>query len=710
MPAGSAAPEGPTEPGPPAGPAAPARTAVVVVSYGSADLLERHLARTSSGTGATVVVVDNFSTHAERAAVTRVCERHGWHLVAREANDGFGAGVNAGAERARALGCDVLVLLNPDLAAAGAVVDALADAVREDPRALVAPAIDREDGTPWSRGGLLDVATGRTRTRGVAPERAEWLSGACLAVHLSLWDDVGGFDEDYFLYWEDVDLSWRVRGAGGHLVVRTDLTATHSVGGTQRTADPRRKSGTYYAENCRGRLLFAAKHLDPAGVRRWRVTAPGYARDVVLRGGRRQLLRSPAPLAAVLRGTLAGLSATRRAQRAGRPASGGAGRSATRHLLVAHPSPDVYGSDRQLLETVEAAVAAGWSVEVALPGPGPLVPLLRERGARVRRVRMPVLRKALLHPRRLPGFAVDSVTATLRLTRLLRRERPDVLYVNTITIPTWLVAARLAGVPRLCHVHEAEEHHRLVTAGLLAPLALADLVVANSAAARDVVASALPRVGGAVRVVHNGVPGPATEPAPAQHDRAEPWRLVVVGRLSPRKGIDVALDAVDALVLAGYDVTLDVCGTVFPGYEWYERELRDAATGRPRLIGRVQLLGYVHPTWPHLAAADVVLVPSRSEPFGNTAVEGMLARRPVVASRAQGLAEVVHDGRTGLLVAPGDATALAGAVRRLLDDAGLRQGLADAARTEALARFSTGRYAADVVRALEEVRAGMARG
>ena len=99
-----------------------------------------------------------------------------------------------------------------------------------------------------------------------------------------------------------------------------------------------------------------------------------------------------------------------------------------------------------------------------------------------------------------------------------------------------------------------------------------------------------------------------------------------------------------------------MAGSVFPGYEWYEAELRERA-GRADLEGHVELLGYVHPTWPVLEEADVVMVPSRVEPFGNTAVEAMHAARPLVASRVQGLAEVVTDSVTGLLVPADDAQA-----------------------------------------------------
>ena len=142
-----------------------------------------------------------------------------------------------------------------------------------------------------------------------------------------------------------------------------------------------------------------------------------------------------------------------------------------------------------------------------------------------------------------------------------------------------------------------------------------------------------------------------------------------------------------------------MCGSVFPGYEWYEEQLRERAS-RTDLAGSVELAGYVHPTWPVLQDSDVVLVPSRVEPFGNTAAEALLARRPVVASRVQGLAEVVQDGRTGLLVPPDDPRALADAVLRLATDPSLAARLATTGRADAAERFSVERYRRDMAQVL----------
>ncbi len=367
-----------------------------------------------------------------------------------------------------------------------------------------------------------------------------------------------------------------------------------------------------------------------------------------------------------------------------------------RRLAVVHPSTELYGADQQMLESLTAAVDGGWDVTLVLPGDGPLAPRAAQRGARVVTASFPVLRKSLLRPRGLVDLAVGGTRAVAAGARWLRRERVDALYVSTVTLPTWLASARLARVPALCHVHEAEaDQHRLVTAGLTAPLLAATRLVSNSAAARDALGGAFGSLRERTRVVHNGVLGPVDEPGPPPARGDGALRVVLVGRLSPRKGSDVAVEAVGLLVREGRDVRLRLAGSTFEGYEWFERDLR-RRVAELGLDERVELLGFVHPPWGELADADVALVPSRVEPFGNTAVEAMLARRPVVASATQGLVEVVHDGRTGLLVPPDDPHALAAALRRLHDDPALRRALADAGRAEALVRFSTERYAGDV--------------
>lgn len=370
-------------------------------------------------------------------------------------------------------------------------------------------------------------------------------------------------------------------------------------------------------------------------------------------------------------------------------------------VVVAHPSPDLYGSDLQLLETVTGFIDAGWRVVVAIPEAGPLLPLLSERGADILVVPFPVLRKSLLHPRRIIGFLRDTASATLGARRLLHSIQPHVVWVNTLTVPVWQAASVVARIPCVVHVHEAEEDgHRLVRTVLVSPLTLAKIGVVNSNAAARAITSVLPFLERRLELVYNGVPGPERAPRP-RHPGKGATHIALVGRLSPRKGTDIALKAVGQLRSEGYDIHLDLYGAVFTGYEWFEEDLRRRAA-QADLAGSVTFHGYVRPVWDSLASADIVVVPSRVEPFGNVAVEAQLAHRPVIVSAVQGLTEIVTDGVNGLHAEPESSDDLARALRELLDEPDYAGKLADAGQANAASRFTVERYRQGVARVLAE--------
>ncbi|WP_136313210.1 glycosyltransferase [Actinomyces procaprae] len=315
-------------------------TAVIVVNYGSHELLETNLAPLSHGlpTGAgapRIVIVDNLTTPAERAAVEAQARSNGWSTVLPDANLGFGAGVNRGVGAALDAGARTLVVLNPDATIAPDQLAALVAHVDADPMALVAPMIVDADDRPVFYGYRVDLTDGATRSPRaslIAGHRhAEWLTGACFALSRSLWEATGGLAEDYFLYWEDVDFSLRVLQAGGRLLNDTDIVARHVEGGTQRPGraasdgaparpasaagttagrwpgEPRH-SATYYYWNVRNRLLLGTRWARREELARWVRLTPQESWRILLRGGRRQLLTHPtSTLVPALRGAIDGL-------------------------------------------------------------------------------------------------------------------------------------------------------------------------------------------------------------------------------------------------------------------------------------------------------------------------------------------------------------------------------------------------------------------
>src|SRR5262249_5244968 len=138
---------------------------------------------------------------------------------------------------------------------------------------------------------------------------------------------------------------------------------------------------------------------------------------------------------------------------------------------------------------------------------------------------------------------------------------------------------------------------------------------------------------------------------------AGPERPVVLtlGRLDAQKGYPVLLEAAAQLP----DADFAVAG------EGPERDVLEDLAGRLGIADRVHFLGHRTDVPELLAAADVFALPSLYEGSSLAVLEAMAARRAVVSSAVGGTEELIEDGESGLLVPPGDAAALAGAIRRL---------------------------------------------
>jgi phosphatidyl-myo-inositol alpha-mannosyltransferase len=200
--------------------------------------------------------------------------------------------------------------------------------------------------------------------------------------------------------------------------------------------------------------------------------------------------------------------------------------------------------------------------------------------------------------------------------------------------------------------------------------------------------------GGRYRIVPNGVQlQPPREPA--RRSAAEPLRILFVGQAVERKGLPFLLQAFEAL-RDQIPATLTLVGA------------GQAEISHMMLDGRgVQALGKVSEQrkLEELARADVVCAPSLSgESFGMVLTEAFAASAPVVASDIPGYRDVVRNGVDGLLVAPGDALALAEALRRLALEAPLRARMSRAARERA-ERFAWPHVAAEVLDCYEQARA-----
>jgi GT2 family glycosyltransferase len=210
------------------------RVAVITVTHNSAALIEECMA--SVGQAAQIIVIDNASddgtSRLVRGAVARA------DVTENPANRGFGTGCNQAFEKVEV---EFAFLMGPDSTVDDASLAALVDAADRWPEAgLLGPAIIAPDGhveLSHDLGLFKRINAGKRLDRHIIPEGplcADHLSGAVLLARMSAVRQVGGFDPNIFLYYEDDDLCMRMRNAGYSLILVPQARATHIGGGSSR--------------------------------------------------------------------------------------------------------------------------------------------------------------------------------------------------------------------------------------------------------------------------------------------------------------------------------------------------------------------------------------------------------------------------------------------------------------------------------------------
>jgi N-acetylglucosaminyl-diphospho-decaprenol L-rhamnosyltransferase len=274
---------------------------IVIAAYNTRTYLERCLV--ALGDEHEVIVVDTGSTDGSQKLVR--AEFPHVRLLDLEVNLGYGAALNAGVSLASN---ELLVLMNGDAWPQPGGVERLVEGAAHEPRAgVLGPRLLNPDGTlqPSVRGfpTIWRLATEYLFLRWLAPRsralnafygsgfdhtsrrEAEFLLGAVLLVRRHLFDEIGGFDESFFMFNEEVDLCYRARAAGWTVLFWPDAEFVHVGGASTSQVWP-----SMYREQLRSHLRFLAKHR---GLRQAERARAFLAAAMAFRGTVFGLLRQP---------------------------------------------------------------------------------------------------------------------------------------------------------------------------------------------------------------------------------------------------------------------------------------------------------------------------------------------------------------------------------------------------------------------------------
>jgi len=368
-------------------------------------------------------------------------------------------------------------------------------------------------------------------------------------------------------------------------------------------------------------------------------------------------------------------------------------------ILYVHGIEAIGGAERDLISLLKTLDRHTWEPHVVCPGTGPFRDLLHAIAVPAHALSLPSWRKV--------RSFFQRRSAAQRLGALVDQLDPAMIHVNDIWwVPHTVMAIasrRSNPVPIVAHVRQEIEPAKVQRYWL-------DRVEAVIAISRQIEQSLI--AGGVsvkkVRTLYSGIDLFKRQ---LTHDVQAIRQMIgipngalllgTVANLFPRKGYEVMLRALPAIVRAAPTVHYVIVGCDDSGYADRLKRLAHEL----KIADRVHIVGFQDPVQPFLASLDLYVHPALMEGFGVAVVEAMAMGKAVVATTTGGLPEVVAQGETGLLVPPGDVESLAATVVSLLQDQVRREQLGRNGSARAHEHFSLDAYVAQVEHLYDQVLA-----
>jgi glycosyltransferase involved in cell wall biosynthesis len=369
-------------------------------------------------------------------------------------------------------------------------------------------------------------------------------------------------------------------------------------------------------------------------------------------------------------------------------------------ILFINHAAVIAGAEYALMQL---AIAYRETSQVLLLADGPLRSVLESQGVTVKILAAPT---TVMSVRTSSG--VQSLKALPDLLKTAHQvaeisQNFDVIHANSQKAFIVASLARLmGGKPLTWHLHDILTASHFSPVNRKVAVFLANRFAAKMIAPSQAVVDAFVNVGGKTlrsQVIYNGI-----SPARFEHISATQSEQVraeigissdtpLVGlfsRLSPWKGQHVLLEAMKRLPPSAHAL---IVGAALFGEDDYAASIRERVQQDASLKQRVHLLGFRQDVPALMSACDILVHTSiEPEPCASVVIEGQLAHKPVIAAAAGGMFEVIQDGKTGRLVPPGDAVALANVIQSLLEHPLTANQLAQEGHQSARQKFSPDQY------------------
>jgi glycosyltransferase involved in cell wall biosynthesis len=304
-------------------------------------------------------------------------------------------------------------------------------------------------------------------------------------------------------------------------------------------------------------------------------------------------------------------------------------------------------------------------------------------------------------------YAVRHIVTIPAILWKIKRWKCDVVYSNTVSVCVGALAAAIARLPHIWHIHEFgfEDHGLIFVFGnnisysIMNKISSLYICVSKAVASKYskyIASNKIKTIYCSMHRMRDKRPEPDTVII-EMPTRREQLRCVIVGSVVEGKGQEEAVSAIAELTSSGVSAELLIIGRTYPGYGERLKEI----VSRLRLDGRIVFLGHVDNPLPYVQSSDIVLVCSKLEAFGRVTVEAMFAGKPVIGAQSGGTAELITDGVNGLVYDLGDPKSLAGKIQYLYENKEAAMRIGQNGKVWAEEMFTKERYSKELLDILQ---------
>jgi len=379
-------------------------------------------------------------------------------------------------------------------------------------------------------------------------------------------------------------------------------------------------------------------------------------------------------------------------------------------LFISHESKLV-GAERSLLLLLEKIDRKRFEPVVILPNTGPLEDKINNLGIKIYKIKYPwwlVNKLDIFNIGLIFGFKpIQELLSLQRIMKIIKNERIDIVYTNTIVIFSGAISAYITKTPHIWHVREIipnnTDLHFFLSNEILFDFVtkLSNAVITISQAVRNQFSAN--HIEEKIRVIPNAVDlsdyDQKNRLPQINGIKMEDWLVAVIGHFEPRKAQDIAIRSIQIAKKQIPEIKLIVVGDGNSKMKKYLNKLvLDLG-----LSDKIVFTGFRTDIPQILPHCKVLLMPSYDEPFGRVTIEAMASGIPVIGTNSGGTKEIIQNGITGYLVSPKNPSEIAEKMIQLYKNQDLVKKLGGAGKKLVIEKYSADEYVKKIENLIEEI-------